>query len=79
MFILEQYLRVIYSFCEGIMLLNSKRYVSLVVITYSFERAIVFIQCHKSVIDLEHCVFLRVVANCIMHILRDVYESNTRK
>lgn len=76
---LAQYLRVIYSFLEGIILLNSERYVSLIVITRDFERAIISIQCHKSIVDLEHCVFLRVVANYVMHILRNVYESNTRK
>lgn len=76
---LAQYLRVIYSFLVGIILLNSKRYVGLIVITQGFERAVVSIQCAKSVADLEHCILFHIVANCVVHILRDLYKSNTLK
>lgn len=74
-----QYSRGINGLFIAIVLLERERYPRLVVIARGHEWAAISVHCHKSVLDLKHRVFLHVVANFIVHVLRDVYKTHTRR
>lgn len=74
-----QFLRGINGLPITVILLECECYPGLVVVARGSKRATISLHCHISILDLKHRVFLHIIANFVVHILRYFYKAHTRR